>query len=434
VIRSRPLVTIGLLVFAASMALNLSGFVFHAIVSRRLGVQQYGEFYALIAAYSIASLPAQFFSPVVTKFAAEFLVLRDEAHLRGLFRTVTAIFTALGVMYIGGALLGARSIAGFLHLAPAFVVLTGVMSAIGILSTVMRAFGQGMQQFGLYAGSLSTEAFAKVGAVVIATLLVLHVGAVVGAFLFGLLAGLIAMFFPLCRIMGHAPHDHVVLDWRRIMVTVAGAASLAFTSVVISFADVLIVKHYFSAQEAGLYSAASLGGKMLLYFLGFIPALLLSHAAHSHAKGESTRKALATALGVTVAVGIAGVAVYACFGRLILRALVGGGFDAALPLMIPYVVGMTFLAVANALASYGLATHRIFFALPLALATALTLAAMLLFHPSLTTVIDEMIGGTASMLAIVAISLLIQKKEGRASIGRSIAPRRAPKEGRESSP
>ena len=40
----------------------------------------------------------------------------------------------------------------------------------------------------------------------------------------------------------------------------AGAATIAIAVTLIGNVDVVIVKHYFSAADAGLYSAASLGG------------------------------------------------------------------------------------------------------------------------------------------------------------------------------
>src|SRR6202012_4347117 len=39
----------GVVVFAASMILNLGGFIFHAVASRRIGVVDYGVLYALIS-------------------------------------------------------------------------------------------------------------------------------------------------------------------------------------------------------------------------------------------------------------------------------------------------------------------------------------------------------------------------------------------------
>ena len=87
-LRASAMLKQSLLVFAASMVLNVCGFVAHAIASRQLGVTVYGGLYALINAAVIAALPAAFVAPVVAQLAAEFRALHDDGHLRGLTDSV----------------------------------------------------------------------------------------------------------------------------------------------------------------------------------------------------------------------------------------------------------------------------------------------------------------------------------------------------------
>ena len=63
-------------------------------------------------------------------------------------------------------------------------------------------------------------------------------------------------------------------DWRRIAVSGVGSAAITLAGALIGSADVILVKHFFDPDQAGIYSAASLAGKVLLYFVGFVPTVL----------------------------------------------------------------------------------------------------------------------------------------------------------------
>jgi hypothetical protein len=197
----------------------------------------------------------------------------------------------------------------------------------------------------------------------------------------------------------------VKLDYRRMLATTAGAASLAVTLAVMGFADVVIVKHFFDATQAGLYSAASLGGKILLYFVYFVPAILIPQATHRFMRGERTRETLWAGVVFIVAVLILGVFAYNVGGLVLLHVLVGHGFDSAASLLPGYATAMALLGLTNVLASYGIATHRLAFSWPLLVATLLTLVVLSLSHASLQIVLAELVGGNVIMAIVVAGAL-----------------------------
>ena len=405
---SRAIVNAGALVFAASMALNVGGFVFHAIASRRLGVDDYGALYALISLYGLAALPVSVFAPVVTKYSAEFGALHDDAHVRGLIGLIVRAFLVVGAVYVVAGYALAFPLAAFLHLAPWEIPIVGVMAAVAALSTTMRAIGQGVHAYGAYAWSMASEGTVKVLALGMFAFVGLTTFGATGAFLCGVVAGATFIAIPLFKkYRGVVPVD-VLLDWRRIFATVGGAAVLTLTMTAMGFADVLIVKHYFPAGQAGLYSAASLCGRILLYFVGFVPAILIPQATHRHARGEQTRKILWGAVAFIVVVSILGVCAYRIGGALLLHVLTGQAFDAALPLLPTYAAAMAALALTNGLGAYGISTHRLAFVIPLLVATLATLATIALVHPTLLAVVSELMIGNFVMALTVVASLAIQ--------------------------
>ena len=405
---ARSIVNAGALLFSATLILSVGGFVFHAIASRRLGVGDYGALYALISLYTIAVIPASLFSPVVTKYAAEFRALHDDSHVRGLIDLIVRAFGAFGLAYIALGLTLAFPIGTFLHIPGWEIPIVGVMAAIGILSSTLRAIGQGVHDYAAYGFSMATEGFGKVVVLLAFCLIGLTIFRGALSFAIGMFIGGLCIFVPLARRYFRIAASSVALDWKRILGTTAGAASLTLTMTLIGFGDVLIVKHAFPAAEAGLYSVASLSAKVLFYFVNFVPGILIPQATHRHARGERTRRTLFAACVFVAIVSLSGVVAYQLFGAVLLHTLSGRAFDAALPLLPTYAGAMAFLAITNTLGSYALATHRLAFAIPLVLATLGTLVLIAAVHPSLSAVVNELLLGTFVMFAALAVPLGVQ--------------------------
>jgi O-antigen/teichoic acid export membrane protein len=409
---SRAIVNAGALIFASSLALSVSGFVFHAIASRRLGVDAYGTLYALISLYSLAILPVSVFAPVVTRYSAEFGALHDDEHVRGLIGRIVRAFLVVGAMYIVAGFVLAVPLASFLHIAAWEIPIVGVLSAVATLSVTMRAIGQGIHAYGAYAFSMVGEGIAKVCALALLAVIGLTVFGATGALLCGSIAAAALISVPIFKRYRSVEPRPVLLDWRRIIATTVGAAVLTLTITAMGFADVLIVKHVFPSDDAGLYAAASLCGKILLYFVGFIPAILIPQATHRHARGERTRKILWAAVLFVAVVSAFGVLGFHFAGLSVLHVLTGHSFDASLPLLTPYAAAMAALAMTSALGAYGMATHRLAFVVPLLIAMLATLATIALVHPSLMQVVNELLFGNVVMTAAVAVSLGIQGVRG----------------------
>lgn len=407
-LRSNEFLRQGALVFGASTFLNGAGFVYHMIASRTLGVSEYGTLYALLSVMALAAAPASIVMPVITRFAAEFGALKDWAHLRGLAVGLARAFFLLAIVLIAVSAIAAVPVGAALH-APAWSIpVVAILLAVLLASTAYRALAQGMQDFDGYSVSAVAEGAAKVAA----TLLF----AAIGWKFFGALAGFIVGSaaggaFMIYRSLGSVlkyPEEPVRYDWRRIAVAGAGSVALTVAISILGNVDVIVVKHAFDAHQAGIYSAASLGGKILLFGFGFIPAVLLPQAADRRARGERTRGVLAACVVLVVGFGACGVLLLRLFGLTLLHVLVGTQFDAANGLLCWYGAAMTLVALLNLLGSYGIATHRLAFGWSLLAGSILTGVAIAAYHPTLLAVVIVLAAGTAVTTVATGASTVIQ--------------------------
>lgn len=403
-------------VFGASMVLNVAGFVFHAIASRKLGVDEYGTLYALISALAIVGLPSGLLAPVIMRFAAEFRALHDDGHVRRLTSDIAWAFTWLGLIYVIVGIVAGGPIAAFLHVPRWTIVLMALIAGVIVIANSLRAIAQGIQDFSGFGWSLVVEGAMRVLAVIVLLLAGLGVGGGIGAFLAGSIVGFVAIGMRLRRSLRDAPAIRVRYDWRRIAVAGAGAAAATIASTLMNAGDTVLVKHFFTAGDAGIYGACALGGKILLYFVSFIPAVLLPQATDRHVRGQRTRGVIAATLAVVAVLSVGVLVAMKLDGTLLLHVLVGRQYDAASGLLVWYAAAMAFYAMTTLLTSYGIATHRLWFALPILAGTIATLGGIVAYHPSLDAVVRVMLVGNALTAVAVGATLGAQALLGRRKV------------------
>jgi O-antigen/teichoic acid export membrane protein len=393
----------GALVFSASMFFNVCGFVFHMIAARRLGPDVYGSLYALMSTMVVVTLPASIFAPVVAKFAAEFQALHDDSHVRGLTTSATRGSLIIGSVLMIVGLVAMRWFGSFLHVPPLTVVLVAAMAAVALLSAILRSIAQGTQSYVSYSVSITIEGIARVGLLVALVAFGLTGG--IWSVLLAAAIGCAAIGAALLARYRSAPERAVTYDWKRIAAATGGAAAAACAATFFGNIDVIIVAHNFPAFEAGIYASAALGGKILLFLVTFIATVLLPQAADKHARGERTQQAFVIAMVMFAALSIVGLLVLRFAGSEVIGILAGAKYMAAVPLLSWYGLAMVFLALTGALCSYGIATHRLAFGVPVVACTAITLVAIALSKTSLQGVVMILVVGTAVTAASAGVAI-----------------------------
>ncbi len=193
-------------------------------------------------------------------------------------------------------------IAAYLALDRTGVVVIGVaIFAVGLLTPSLRGVLQGVHDFHSFSLSLWVEGAVKtlfgVGLVYLGFR---AEGALAGI----LLAGICAALFALWRIRRDVGTTAAALhlDVRRLATTMIGVTLATAALTTLTYMDVILVKHYFSPETAGIYSAVALVGKTILFFVGFLPVVVLPHVTARAASGQPTRTVLVQAGGVLLAI------------------------------------------------------------------------------------------------------------------------------------
>jgi O-antigen/teichoic acid export membrane protein len=387
-----------LIMLVSMMLVNLFNFSYNIVMARMLGPAEFGHINAAVTILLLASCVSLAFQLVCTKFVA-----RNEAP----GSRAAVIHRLLGKAWIASLALGAmlflaqKPIANYLNLPSSWMM--GLLAAgIAFYAPlgVKRGAMQGACAFPRLGGNFVAEAFTRfavgVGLVVAGYGALGAVGAISAAVI-------TAYFFP-----------RIPPELRGRPGTAAPPAfaeavqAIVFFigQVIINNIDILLVKHFFPSDPAGIYAAIAQIGR-LLYFAAWFGVVNAMFPVTAAAKDEN-RKAHGIGLPLLLVLGIslAFVAVAALFPHLIMRVIFGSRFMDIGWLLALYAIATSLYSLSVVFIAYEM-SRRIANTgwLQLMFSAALVLG-ICFFHGSLREVILVRLVLMAVLLALVAFPFL----------------------------
>ena len=341
---ARSLVLGGSLVMLISMVLvNGFNFAYNVFMARVLGPSEFGHINAAITILLLASCASLTFQLVCTKFVA-----RNES----LGAKSAVVKSLLGKAWIASLVLaavlflGRKPFAAYLNLPNHWML---ALLAIGIAVYaplgVKRGAMQGLCAFPRLGGNFIIEAFTRF--VVGVALVVAGYGALgaVGAIS---AAVLMAYFIPP---MPREIRVDPVIGEPASFAEAVQAIVFFIGQVIINNIDILLVKHFFPAEPAGIYAAIAQVGR-LLYFIcwfGIVNAMFPVTASRQEQKGSET---LGLPLILVLAISLAFVAGTALFPNFIMGLIFGSKFIHIGPLLALYAAATGLYSLSVVLIAY----------------------------------------------------------------------------------
>lgn len=394
-VRTSEGVRAGAVLSAATLVLNGGSYVYHVACIRYLGSRVYGDVAAMLALFALVSLPLSSIQSLLAREAAQ---LPSANEVGALLRRASGLAAILGVVMVTlGALLVAP-IRDLLNIGSNLIVLAGISGlAFAALTVVLYGVLQGTLRFRALSVSYGASGLAR--PVLVVPALLLGFGAA-GALLVSTLAGVLAV-----AIAGFAVRDlwrleptreAVTLDRRQAAFMLLG--SLAFAS--LTNADVLLAAYFLPNDVAGVYAAAALVGKAVLFLPGAIVMVLLPKAATRAAAGVTSRRILLASAGVTVGLTLALTGVLALVPQSLLVWAFGRDFRQATALLAWFGLAMTGAALMNVYLSVYLAERNAWFPLLVLAAAVAQITAVSLWHPNPRSIVLVTLACASSVLLI----------------------------------
>jgi len=271
---NHELVTGSFLIFVGTMAANVLAFVFNFILLHKLTVGDYGTYSSLVALLTLAGIPSQALIPVIVQFATNYFSHKEEGKAVQFYFSTFKAISLVGFGFFLGFWLFSGSLSGFLHISnPLLLVFVGGLVFLSYLTIVNTAYLQSLLKFGFQS---LTQVLSSVIKVTLGTILLFMGFKIIGSLwtlVIAFLGSLLISFIPL-QFLFSKKTEKIKISWTEIVKYAVPTmiAVLALTS--LTSTDVILVKHFFTGELAGVYSGFALIGKIIFYFTYPIPLVM----------------------------------------------------------------------------------------------------------------------------------------------------------------
>ena len=402
-----------LIFFTGSMVVAFLNYLYHPILSRVMTVEDFGEIQALISLFLQVSAFVVIFIPVVIHTVANKDLnqdyQKDVSQLRVLALYIVAA-VSLSFMLFGRQL---QAFFQFQSIYPFFLLAALVF--VGVSRSFRDAYLHGEERF----------AESSLGAVILSTGRIIFSVAFVllGLRTFGARAGVfVAMIFSIgflyirtkpglkFQTSFRIKFDQKFLQHLRYAVF---SFILSATVIFLYSADILVVKHYFSPIESGLYSGVATIARIIFFVTGSIGAVLLPAVKLSEERWFN-RALFKKAIFFVFVLGGSGLIFFTIFPKIIITILIGSKYIAGVDILPRLSILMFLISIINVTLLYYLALRDFGIAkiVPIGIFVALILSKY--NHDTLMHVVNNFI--FSSLVLIVCIVIWVFYKRWRSKI------------------
>jgi O-antigen/teichoic acid export membrane protein len=400
-----PLISGSAIIFSGSIIGNVFHFFFNLLMSRNLTVPDYG---VIVSLMSLSTLPALAFNslvPITVNFATGYLANNELDKVKGLYIKITKLMVCSGVFLVLLLTVFSGVIAEFIHLNgnEFYVMLVGFIIFFGLMVLVNVSFLQAKLAFHYVSLITFLGGFLKFLSAVGLILFGYGVGGVLYGLIIGGVISYLVGLLPL-RFIFYKSLKHVKVSIREVFgyaypATIALSCMTSFITT-----DILLVKHFFSPSDAGLYAGLALIGKVVYYFSAPIGMVMFPLAVKKYAKQESHHRLLFASLLLVLIPSLALTAFYFAAPEFTITFFLKNKEY----LMVADKVGlfgiyMTLYSILSILVNFYLSIKRTKVYIPVFLAALIQLVLIVIFHESLLQVV--IISAAVTFLLVLGLLL-----------------------------
>jgi O-antigen/teichoic acid export membrane protein len=344
-VRSHALARDSAIVFVGSMVANVGSYVYHLLMGRLLGPAVYGEFSSLLSILYIFTVPLLVGQTVLIKFISGFKAHGEEGQAKSLFVGVTKNAFIVSLIGLPVAWVAAPSVTAFLHLpSTTLFMMVYVLFVVSLLTITTTSMLQGYQKFLWFSVLTSGAVIVKVA--ISMPLVKFGIVGVLGAAIVAALIMYGLYFVPLGFVLRKK-----ALPTKLTVREAFGFAAPTLLSLIgitsIYSTDIILVRHFFLPQEAGLYAALAILGKIIFYASSSVALVLFPVLSERSAKGTETKTLVFSSITAVAAISIAITVGYFLFPNFIVKMLFGNSFVGAGALLGMFGVFIAFFSIGN---------------------------------------------------------------------------------------
>lgn len=386
-----------IMVFGSNFA-NFLNVIYHFIMGKTLGPANYGELAAIISLVGLLGIIPGSLNLVVIKHISS---AKSDNEVSWLIHWLTTKIFVISIIFPMILLVVSPVISSFLNISKEYyLILVAVFFFFSIQSLLNRSILLGLLRF----KDMVISTLAENGIKLLISALAVYLGFQVGGAMVGLvLSAILGWYITNSYLRYRTKQTTVKVDIKQMLLFTVPVLiqSAAITSLYSS--DVILVKHFFSSHDAGIYASLSALGKIIFFGAGPIGAVMFPLVSRQIARGENYKKIFLYSFLATIILSIGVLLIYWLFPQFAIKLLFGTKYLEAQSLLVWFGIFISLFTLSSLLVSYGLSLGKTSIVILPLVAAVMQVAAILLFHRTLYEVIFISILTTALLL----VSLLI---------------------------
>lgn len=389
------------------LAVNGGNYLYNLILGRVLGPAEFADAAVLITFLLVLSFVAMTFQLVTAKFSVIFENETFTNFVSKIYKNATFVGLGFGALII---VFAGQLQAVFNTSSSSMFTIFGIGVPLYFLMSVNRGVFQGKKEF----KSLSITYQAEMLSRLIITLALIFLLDVQSSVLIAI--GILISFG-----FGLVPFKLKNLNFKKSIAIEASqskqvknffiiTAFYELTQIIINNSDILLVKHYFDAYDAGLYASLALIGRIVYFVAWMFVMLLLPTVVQLKKEGKATAPILFKYVGYIAAIATAIVIGCALFPETAITLLFGDSYIAMAPLLWKYALATGLFAISNIFAYYYLSLDRYIPVVISGIFGMLQMGLVIFFHESLEQVVHMQIIAMVLLLVIQVIFFMFDSK------------------------
>ncbi len=398
----------GTLLFVSTTLVNAGNYLFNLILGRWLGPADFADLSLIVTLLLVFSFASTTLGLVAARFAAVSEAegnIDEIATLRG---WLVQRAWVIGIIVMSLLVFGSSFLRSFFKAESAWpFIILGIGIPLFFVQGVDRGILQGRTRFLRLAASYQAEMWTRLLGGILLVAIGLSINGAVGAIALSFLATWwvarnVAVGLPPAGRLSSEQRQRILLFSRPVIAGLIG-------QILINNSDVLVIKHFFPATDAGQYAALALVGRIVFFATWSIVTVTFPVVAQKHERGESHIHLLWISVGIVLTISGGLAVIMAAAPELVVRMLFGGEYLPIAPLLWMYALSTGLFALANVAINYLLSTGNGIGSLFAFLAGIAQVIGLWFFHDTLKTAVIVQIIIMATLACTVFVWILIQQ-------------------------
>lgn len=399
----------GVWLFIANLVQGVLGYAYQILMGRMLTPAEYGLLSALVALLVILPVPLGAATMILIRKFAEYSARDETGRIAHLWRVAYRGVGICSLLFLALFVSAAPAIRDYLNV-PGFssVVLLGLGILISFCLVADSALIQAMQAFEWYGGGVIAATLVKISL----SVFLVWMGYGIDGALFALCATGLVMWgsFYLgargyrCATPLGNKHEFSATDVFPIL-----AATTAFA--VMTQLDLVLVRHYFGSDDAGIYAAAATLGKSVLYLPAAITTVLFAMVSEKHARNEPSTDLLIQAVVLVALLSGGAALLFLLIPEWLIHFFYGETYARAATVLKYFGFAMLPMASVMVAEHFLIAKGQVLFVYLFVLVAPIQVAAVHFSHDTLLDVVKVMVACSSFLMLLGYLALWIKYRK-----------------------